>query len=215
MLAYTKSITKEQFVNETKWHQQQDNFIKGTYEQDVKGCAVGCAIYSINKLRGVNESRSNHSVYETYLGIPEWLARLEDLLFENLSLERSKTWPVEFAEAINEGADLDKIKVPFLTFVLEFNIKTMEEQLKKHNSDDVKRSIKDVIKVNKQVIEALQSGDEKQLKAAESAAWAAAWAAAEAAAEAAAWAAEAEAAAEAEGHKIFANELLKLMRECK
>jgi hypothetical protein len=53
------------------------------------------------------------------LQIPEWLVRLEDKIFEGLSEEESKEWPLRFSEAINEEADLDKIKPAFLVYVLE------------------------------------------------------------------------------------------------
>jgi hypothetical protein len=61
----------------------------------------------------------HHKLYEQHMGIPEWLAHVEDDLFERMGLERSKTWPVEFIEAINEGADLEKAKSPFMIVVLE------------------------------------------------------------------------------------------------
>ena len=111
MQAYTCGITKEAFVAEIRKHMEADNFIKGTYSNGRKGCAVGCSLKSVNKLKNKRMSVSNHKAYEQHLGIPEWLARLEDILFENLSLGRSKVWPLEFSEAINQGADLEKIKV--------------------------------------------------------------------------------------------------------
>ncbi len=89
-------------------HAIADEIIKGQYWTNGKGCAVGCTIHS-----------SNHSAYETELGVPQWLARLEDTIFEGLSNESAKLWPVEFLAAINIGADLDKIKVPMLIFIVE------------------------------------------------------------------------------------------------
>ena len=118
MQAYTQTITKAEFVKELRAHQKADNFISGSYwnEEQQKGCAVGCSLESISRIKKIKFSFDDHSMYPKHLGIPEWLARLEDAIFEGVSIERSKRWPVEFAEAINEGADLEKIKTPFLIF---------------------------------------------------------------------------------------------------
>jgi len=44
------------------------------------------------------------------IGIPQWLARLEDCIFEGLSHDRSQKWPEEFLEAITPGIDLNTIE---------------------------------------------------------------------------------------------------------
>src|SRR4051812_321342 len=90
-----KVMILEEVVN----HRKQDQIIKGTYGTENgkwKGCAVGCSIHSLNIRLGKEYSTSDHTVYETELGIPEWLARLEDTLFENLPEKESKTWPEQF-----------------------------------------------------------------------------------------------------------------------
>ena len=123
MKAFTKKVTKDEFIKEIKWHREQDAFIKGTYTEDNKnnfrGCAVGCSINSINKLLGTAYEYDEHIDMAETLQIPEWLVRLEDKIFEGLSEKDSKEWPLRFSEAINEGADLDKIKPEFLVYVLE------------------------------------------------------------------------------------------------
>ena len=158
MKAYTETITKKEFLTELKKHQKADNFIRGKYWSDGKGCAVGCSLKSLDTVKKLGiKDFGNHKQYETYLGIPEWLARVEDGIFEGVSVERSKTWPVEFASAINTGADLEKAKAPFMICVLErtLNIKEVKEDL------SVLNSIKDVIA--------------KGPSAAESSAWSEAW----------------------------------------
>ena len=68
MQAYTKGITKAEFVNEIKLHMEADNFIKRTYSDGKKGCAVGCSLKSVNKLKGkrvtVNDESAAWSVAE-------------------------------------------------------------------------------------------------------------------------------------------------------
>jgi hypothetical protein len=100
MQAYSQTITKKEFVAELKKHQKADNFKKGGYWDGEKGCAVGCSLKSIDTVKNLGLKQFNmHKDYETHLGIPEWLARVEDGLFEGMSLKKSKTWPVKFAEA--------------------------------------------------------------------------------------------------------------------
>lgn len=99
---------KEKYLARVKAHALADEIIKGKYWKDGKGCAVGCTIHD-----------SDHSKYESELGIPEWLARLEDRIFEGLPNERAKMWPEEFLNVIRPGIDLNKIKIPFLIFIVE------------------------------------------------------------------------------------------------
>ena len=123
MKAFTGKVNKDQIIKEIKWHKEQDAFIKGTYTEcnknNFRGCAVGCSIYSINKLLGTAYDYDEHVDMAETLQIPEWLVRLEDKIFEGLSEKDSKEWPLRFSEAINEVADLDKIKQEFLVYVLE------------------------------------------------------------------------------------------------
>ena len=179
--AYTKSISKEAFVAETKKHQAADNFLKGTYDKGEKGCAVGCALKTVAKLKRIDLDFGDHAQFENHLGIPEWLAQLEESIFEGVTLERSKLWPVEFAEAINEGSDLEKIKIPFIVYLMEENLKSIRSV--KYDADkfpDVKSTIDQTEKAILQMIEAQKSGDPDLISAA--------WSAAESA-ESAAWSA--------------------------
>jgi hypothetical protein len=123
MKAFTKKVNKDEFIKEIKWHKEQDAFMRGTYNEgnknNFKGCAVGCSINSINRLLGTAYGYGEHIDMAETLQIPEWLVRLEDKIFEGLSEKDSKEWPLSFSEAINVGADLDKIKPAFLVYVLE------------------------------------------------------------------------------------------------
>jgi hypothetical protein len=86
---------KKQYVEKMKQHMLADEIIQGNYWTGKKGCAVGCTIEG-----------SDHKRYETVLGIPEVFAHLEDRLFELMNLEDAKSFPLEFLESINVGADL-------------------------------------------------------------------------------------------------------------
>src|SRR3990167_4422879 len=118
---------KSRFVKEVKWHREQDMLVQGTYgEQNGtwKGCAVACSLRSLDKMEGAKfKTRyDQHARYETALGIPEWLARLEDTIFEGLPKEDAMKWPEQFAKAINVGANLEPVKWKFCAFILKENI---------------------------------------------------------------------------------------------
>jgi hypothetical protein len=192
---------KKDFVKEVKWHTEQDKVLQGTYGEgsngDWRGCAVGCSVHSINRLKGKKYQTSNHKVYETELGIPEWLARLEDTIFEGLPVAKAKKWPLRFAKAIPVGVDLEPVKWKISVFILSENI---ERVLTLDISDDLKKqvvdSIRGILSLHETAIKTGVWDAESAWSAAESAAESAAWSAesaawsAESAARSAAWSAE-------------------------
>ena len=50
-----------------------------------------------------------HARYEAELGLPVWLAHLEDHLFESLPDDLAMTWPRRFADAVPVGAVVDDV----------------------------------------------------------------------------------------------------------
>jgi len=166
MKAYKGVITKKELVSELKKHQKADAFLRGTYSKmegkKFKGCAVGCSLESVSRLKKIKLEYGDHSRYQDLLGIPLWLARVEDTLFEGISLERSKSWPVEFAQAINSGADLEKVKSPFLCFVLRSTLDKFDHS-----------EYPEILKAINTVLNLYESGekDPKKFKAAAWAVW--------------------------------------------
>ena len=84
---------KRKLVAEITAHEQADQIIKGTYGQIYqdgaptwKGCAIGCALHSLNRLQGQEEEArtADHQRLEDELGIPVELAYHIDMLFERL-----------------------------------------------------------------------------------------------------------------------------------
>lgn len=98
---------KAKYLARVMQHAAADEIIHGKYWEGGKGCAVGCSIHS-----------ANHARYETELGIPIMLARLEDRIFEGMSNGRSKQFPVQFLSAIRVGADLSLVGWKFLHWLL-------------------------------------------------------------------------------------------------
>ncbi len=179
---------KEKYLNRVTAHEKADEIVQGIYWENDRGCAVGCTLHS-----------ADHSAYETELGIPKWLARVEDTLFEGMPIDDAKLWPRKFLEVIPVGVDLEQVKAPFLIYVLNSALESFDN--KKH--PDCTKAITTVIKL-------YESGetDLDKFAAADAADAAYAAYAADAAADAAYAAADA---ARENKHKEFADELLRLM----
>ena len=110
---------KRKYVARTEQHRKADEIIRGTGWDGSKGCAVGCTL-----------ERYEHALYPVELGIPEWLAHVEDTLFEGMSADRAMLWPSEFLVAIPLGVTEDQfernVKAPFLVIVLESALKNFD-----------------------------------------------------------------------------------------
>ena len=194
---------KELMVCEMRKHQEADQFVKGTYGESgaagvFKGCSVGCTIDSVNRILGKSYSPSNHQALEESVGIPEWLAKLQDTLFEGLPDGEGAQFSVDFLSAIPVGVNLEPVKWKFCAFLMREGIEkvsalpALDEALR----EQVLGAIRGVLAVHESAINTGKWDDE--------AAGAARWAAREAAgaAEAARWGArEAAGAAEAAARK--------------
>ena len=175
---HNKPELKKDMVAEVLNHQKQDRIIKGTYGKDshkgdFKGCAVGCSIHSYNVKRGETCDISEHKVYETKLGIPESLARLEDYLFETMPDDKAMKWSAEFMKAIPVGANLSLVAPKFIAGTLRDLLKIKEVK----DDKAVMKAVVDIAKLWEMVIAG---------KIVKPAAWSAAWSAADSAAESAA-----------------------------
>jgi len=194
MLTYS-GIDKEAFVQEIVWHREQDAIAQGRYGGEVnghwKGCAVACSLRSYARLKGLplQESYDNHADFETFGIWPEWLARLEDTIFEGLPANDALTWPERLAKAVPEGVNLDVVKWKFLAFL-------QRENLERVQSLEINKDVKD------QVLAAIQGALDVLNTAIETGVWdAQAARSAESAAES----------AESAAYKCYADELIRLL----
>jgi hypothetical protein len=109
MVAYLGDAKiKTKYLKRVQAHYKADEIIHGIYWENGKGCAVGCTIEG-----------SQHSRYETELGIPQTIAYLEDRIFEGLSNGKAKEFPVKFLKAIKPGADLSLVTPKFMVWMLK------------------------------------------------------------------------------------------------
>jgi hypothetical protein len=98
---------KLKYLDRVRAHRLADQIVKGQYWENGKGCAVGCTLHS-----------GNHQAYESELGVPAQFAYLQDLLFEHLPIDRARTFPERFLEAIPVGADLYPAFWKFMLYLL-------------------------------------------------------------------------------------------------
>jgi hypothetical protein len=90
---------KAKYLSRLKAHHVADEIIQGQGWDGSHGCAVGC---TLNKYA--------HEVYETELGLPQWLAHLEDRIFEGLPPKEAQQFAVDFLEAIPVGANVEEVR---------------------------------------------------------------------------------------------------------
>lgn len=111
---------KAALVAEMADHARLDQLVQGDYlRQDGKGCAVGCTISgrllaelgTVEALEEhVRESGGWHETWAQATGLPAWLGGLDDMVFEGLTVEQSKAWPVRLLDAVPVGVDLSPVR---------------------------------------------------------------------------------------------------------
>jgi hypothetical protein len=90
---------KEKYLARLKAHHVADEIIQGTRWNGAHGCAVGCTL-----------NNYAHEAYETELGLPQWLAHLEDKIFEGLPPKAAQQFAVDLLESVPVGADVSKVR---------------------------------------------------------------------------------------------------------
>src|ERR1700674_3593048 len=147
---------KTKYLERVRAHARADEIVKGQYWEDGKGCAVGCTIHS-----------NKHDRYETELGMPAWLALLEDSLFENLPNGEAKAFPEQFLKAVPVGINLEPVKWQFCSYLMEENLARVETL---DINDDLKKQVGDAIRQCKSLHDAaaleIGQGDESSWSAA-------------------------------------------------
>ena len=198
-----KSI-KDAKIADLKQHEKLDNMIHNNYfnSKEKKGCAVTCTIFSPAEFStGKVDTRNIHKRFETVLGIPRMLARLEDRIFEGLPVAESKKWPLSFIKAIPVGVDLSKVWRNFIVWLL---IDDTCGVIKFAENEDSRKAIQNVAAAFERSLVTQVSGDEwdKLMQTARCSAAGAADAAADAA-DAAAYAADAAVAAASAAYAAY------------
>jgi len=123
-----QNVSKKELLKELNWHLKQDRIIQGKYGNiggEFKGCHMGCVANSIARINGVDIGTSNHEKQAEYLygdKSCEWFVQLCEVIFEGLSVNKSKRWVVDSFSVIPEGItpeSLNSIEIPIKIFILE------------------------------------------------------------------------------------------------
>jgi hypothetical protein len=168
---FGEQCLKDAVVARVKEHQRLDQIVQGTYWDGTRGCAIGCVLHS-----------SDHMAYETRLGLPVFLAYMDEYVFESLPLVGARAWPLRFIEAVPVGVDLELVFPRFMHWLL-----SDPEGMRKHANAQTLPIIDTLVTMYAMRIEGIPF-DAESAEAAR-AAWEAARAAGAAWAARAAWAA--------------------------
>jgi len=90
---------KQKYLDRVAAHAAADRLVQGTGWDHGRGCAIGCTLEAYD-----------HARYPVELGLPVWLAHLEDRIFEGLPKSDAMTWPQRFLAAIPVGADVETVR---------------------------------------------------------------------------------------------------------
>ncbi len=152
--------------------------------EGTKGCAVGCTLEAYD-----------HSLYPTELGLPEWLARLEDRIFEGLPKGQAEQFAEDFLAAIPIGADVGKVRSQLAVLRLTRQLPWLDKNPEPY-ARQCAESLRQVIACHesgestRSADSAAAAAESARSAASDSAAESARSAASDSAAESAAWAAD-------------------------
>jgi hypothetical protein len=114
-----KEETKQFYVARVQGPYDADEIVKGigVLWEGGRGSAVGCTLHG----RG-------YEYYETELGIPQVLGRVEDVIFSGLPKgDPRKLWPLRFLKAIRPGQDLSLVGWKFFHWLQTNDLETAKE----------------------------------------------------------------------------------------
>ena len=98
---------RDAVVGRVREHQRLDQIAQRIYWDGSKGCAIGCVLHS-----------GEHMAFEEQLGLPVFLAYMDEHIFESLPLVEAKAWPLRFIEAVPVGVDLELVFPRFMHWLL-------------------------------------------------------------------------------------------------
>lgn len=110
---------KDRVVRAAEDHRQADRFVQGAYlatgDGEWRGCSVGCTVAPLLAAeRGVPVTQVSsvrwHGEESRLLGIPEWLARVQDRVFEGLGNDHTE-WTPRLLAAIPVGVSHESLSV--------------------------------------------------------------------------------------------------------
>jgi len=107
---YGSEELRNEILFEISEHQRLDNYTQRLYWNGKKGCLIGC-------LAKENDD-DQHKYLEDVYNIPKEILYLADSIFEGITVEQSKKWPMQFCSAIKTGQDLSRVRSKFAHWTL-------------------------------------------------------------------------------------------------
>lgn len=112
---YGDPALKAALIADMKAHQEADRLEQRNWFSDGRGCAIGCTVATWTAAdEGVSlgdlDDIGGVLIYERWsriTGLPQWLAALDDLIFEGLDIDDARKWPVALLQAVPVGVDLE------------------------------------------------------------------------------------------------------------
>jgi len=109
---FGEQCLRDAVVEQVREHQRLDQIIQGKYWEQCedgvfRGCAIGCVLHS-----------SDHMAYERQLGLPVFLAYLDEHIFESLPASEAKQWTLRFIESVPVWVDLEMVFPRFMHWLL-------------------------------------------------------------------------------------------------
>lgn len=170
---------KAKYVDRFRAHTAADEVIQGTGYENGHGCFIGCTL-----------DRYDHSGFVSELGVPLWLARLADTLFEAWSdRQTGAQFGLDLLIAIQPGMNLDHVRHAVAIGCHERALLRLVSNDAPY-ADECRKAIRSVLKLLPTLPTTSAEAARSAVSAARSAeaAWSAAWSAKSA--ETAAWSAE-------------------------
>lgn len=165
-------------VAQAERHAAADMLVAGTFgdadDSQFRGCSVGCFAHEIEPTTDANW----HEVVAEARGLPAWLIRLQDSMFEGLPLTDRASFHVDLAKRIPVGADLEPVQHWIAIARIDRQVNALTALLEAKHAYGVHEAIEGVIAalgVGRRAHEAAAGGNTCELSAAESAARSAAW----------------------------------------
>ena len=143
-------VFKQELIDISIIRRQKGQYIKGTFGEDnieddvFMGCSVGCSVVDVCAIKGIKldvDFLSDHAWFAEKLGVPVFITRLQDCIFEGVSDAKREAWTTDFFSAINEGSDLSQVTPKFLKFLLEDVLKHVQDEKHALQKDAINGSI--------------------------------------------------------------------------
>lgn len=163
---HSNEAIKAKLIARMDAHAAADEITQGIGWENGKGCFIGCSL-----------NNYDHSKWPKLLGLPEWLARLCDTVFEGLPNDEAKAFAIELPRRIPVGRDLEPVRHMVAIARMDRLLDAQRSALEAGHLHEAHESIQmtvSALEIARHCHEADLAGNACDWSAARSAAWSAA-----------------------------------------